>query len=34
LRVKSEDLELDLYLDGQRLVRIVAPSSNAKIIRE
>jgi len=34
LRVKTEDLELDLYLDGQKLVRIAAPSSNAEIIRE
>jgi hypothetical protein len=34
LRVKTEDLELDLYLDGQKLVRIVAPSSNAEIVRE
>jgi len=34
LRVKTEDLELDLYLDGSRLVRIVSPASNAEIIRE
>lgn len=34
LRVKTEDLELDLFLDGQKLVRIVAPASNAEIIRE
>jgi len=34
LRVRTEDLELDLYLDGQKLVRIVAPASNAEIIRE
>jgi hypothetical protein len=34
LSVKTEDLEVDLYLDGQRLVRIVAPSSNAEIVRE
>jgi hypothetical protein len=34
LRVKTEDLELDLYLDGQKLVRITAPSSNAEIVRE
>ena len=33
LQVKTEDLELDLYLDGQRLVRIVAPSANAEIVR-
>jgi hypothetical protein len=34
LQVKTSDLELDLYLDGDRLMRIVAPSSNAEIIRE
>jgi hypothetical protein len=34
LRVKTEDLEIDLYLDGQRLVRLVSPSANAEIIRE
>lgn len=34
LRVRSEDLEIDLYLDGRRLVRIVAPASNAEAIRE
>jgi hypothetical protein len=34
LSVKTEDLEVDLYLDGQRLVRIVAPSTNAEILRE
>jgi len=34
LRVKTEDLEIDLFLDGQRLVRIVSPSANAEIIRE
>ena len=34
LSVKSQDLELDLYLDGQRLVRITAPASNAEILRE
>jgi hypothetical protein len=34
LSVKSADLELDLYLEGQRLVRIVAPGSNAEIVRE
>jgi hypothetical protein len=34
LSVKTEDLEVDLYLEGQRLVRIVAPSSNAEIVRE
>jgi hypothetical protein len=34
LVVKTEDLEIDLDLDGDRLVRIVAPSTNAEIIRE
>jgi hypothetical protein len=34
LVVKTEDLEVDLYFDGDRLVRIVAPSTNAEIIRE
>jgi hypothetical protein len=34
LQVKTEDLELDLYLENQRLMRIDAPSSNAEIIRE
>jgi len=34
LRVKTEDLELDLYLENQRLVRIDAPSANAEIVRE
>jgi hypothetical protein len=32
--VKTEDLEVDVYLEGQRVVRIVAPSSNAEIVRE
>ena len=34
LQVKTEDLELDLYLDNGRLLRIVSPSSNAQIVRE
>ena len=34
LQVKTEDIELDLYLDNGRLVRIAAPSSNAEIVRE
>jgi hypothetical protein len=34
LVVKTEDLEVDLYLDGARLERIVAPSTNAEIIRQ
>ena len=33
LLVKTEDLEVDLYLDGDKLVRIVAPSNNAEIDR-
>jgi hypothetical protein len=34
LQVKTEDLELDLYLENQRLERIDAPDANAEIIRE
>ena len=34
LRVKTEDNEIDLYLDGSRLVRIAAPAAKAEIIRE
>ena len=34
LRVKSDDLEINLLLDGQKLVRIVAPGSNAEIVRQ
>jgi hypothetical protein len=34
LTVKTEDLEVDVYLDGPRVVRIVAPSSNAEIVRQ
>ncbi|HKS80054.1 MAG TPA: hypothetical protein VJR23_00990 [Candidatus Acidoferrales bacterium] len=34
LRVKTEDNEIDLYLENSRLVRIVAPSANAEIDRE
>jgi hypothetical protein len=34
LTVKTEDLEVDLYLDGERLIRIGAPGSNAEIIRD
>ena len=34
LRVKTEDNEIDLYLDGARLARIAVPSANAEIIRE
>jgi hypothetical protein len=34
LRVKTDDNELDLYLDSGKLVRIVAPAANAEIVRE
>jgi len=34
LTVKTEDLEVDLFLDGARLVRIVAPGTNAEILRD
>jgi hypothetical protein len=34
LRVNSEDLEIDLFLDGKKLMRLVAPSSNAEVIRQ
>ncbi len=34
LSVKTEDLEIDLYLDNGRLVRLVAPSNSAEIVRE
>jgi hypothetical protein len=34
LRVRTEDLEIDLFLDGHRLVRLVSPSANAEILRE
>jgi hypothetical protein len=34
LRVKTEDLEIDLFLDGGRVRRIVSPSANAEIVRE
>jgi hypothetical protein len=34
LVVKTEDLEVDLFVDGARLERIVAPSTNAEIIRQ
>jgi hypothetical protein len=34
LRVKTEDLEINLYLDGPKLVRVVSPSANAEIVRE
>jgi hypothetical protein len=34
LRVRSEDLEIDLYLDNLKLVRLAAPAANAEAIRE
>jgi len=34
LRVKTEDLEIDLFLDNQRLVRLASPSANAEILRD
>lgn len=33
-RVKTEDLEILVFLDGQRLVRLVSPAANAEILRE
>jgi hypothetical protein len=34
LRVKTEDNEIDVFVDGPRLVRISVPSANAEIVRE
>jgi hypothetical protein len=35
LRVRTADLEVDLYLDSnRRLIRLVAPASNAEVVRE
>jgi hypothetical protein len=35
LRVRTQDLEVDLYLDSNRkLMRLVAPASNAEVVRE
>jgi hypothetical protein len=34
LRVTTEDNDIDLYLDGSRLVRIIVPGANAEIVRE
>jgi hypothetical protein len=34
LRVKAEDNEINLYLDGLRVVGIVVPSANVEIVRE
>lgn len=34
LVVKTEDLELDVYVDGPHLIGIVVPASGAQIVRE
>ena len=34
LRVRSQDLEIILYLDGNRLQRVSVPSANAEIVRQ
>ncbi|MGH9865460.1 MAG: hypothetical protein ACRD4H_08625 [Candidatus Acidiferrales bacterium] len=34
LKVHSQDLEITLYLDEKRLVRVAVPSANAEIVRE
>lgn len=34
LRVRTEDNEIDLYLEGQKLMRLVAPAANAEIVRD
>jgi len=34
LKVRSQDLEITLYLDGKRLMRVAVPSANAEIVRE
>jgi hypothetical protein len=34
LTAKTPDLEVDLYFDNGRLVRLAAPSTNAEIVRE
>jgi hypothetical protein len=34
LRVKTEDNEIDAFFDGPKLIRLLAPSANAEIIRE
>lgn len=34
LRVRSQDLEIILYLNGSRLEKIVVPTANAEIIRQ
>lgn len=34
LSVKTEDLEIDVYLEGPRLARIIVPTANAEIVRQ
>jgi hypothetical protein len=34
MRVRTEDNEIDLYLDGSKLMRLVAPAANAEVIRD
>lgn len=34
LRVRSQDLEIILYLEGNRLERVSVPSANAEIVRQ
>jgi hypothetical protein len=34
LSVKTEDLEIDVYLQGPRIARIVVPTANAEILRQ
>ena len=34
LRVKTEDNEIDVFFDGPKLMRLVAPAANAEIVRE
>jgi hypothetical protein len=34
LSVKTEDLEIDVYLQGPRIARIVVPTANAEIVRQ
>ncbi len=34
LRVRTADLEVDLYLDGLRLVRLAVPAAKALVLRE
>ncbi len=34
LRIKTEDNEIDAFFDGPKLMRLIAPTANAEIIRE